>query len=69
MLVKFEVYKDEMFWCARGIGDDIFTQGRTLDELMNNIKEAVELHFGDEIESGTEVKILTISEMEVHATA
>ena len=24
---------------------DIFTHGKTLDELMDNIKEAVEVHF------------------------
>ena len=69
MLVKFESYKDDGYWCARGIGVDIFTQGKTLDELMDNIKEAVELHFEDEIQAGKEIRILTISELEVHATA
>ncbi len=69
MLVKFEVYNDGEFWCARGIGVDIFTQGKTLDELMENIKEAVELHYEDQLQAGNEVRILTISELEVHATA
>ena len=45
MFVKIEVYNDGEFWCARGIGEDIFTQGETLDELIENIKEAVALHF------------------------
>ncbi len=45
MLVKFKIYPDGDYWCARGIGVDIFTQGRTIDELMTNIHEAVELHF------------------------
>ncbi len=27
MLVKLEVYSDGEYWCARGIGEDIFTQG------------------------------------------
>jgi predicted RNase H-like HicB family nuclease len=44
-MVKIEAYYDGEFWCARGIGEDIFTQGETLDELMENIKEAVALHF------------------------
>ena len=44
-MVKIEAYHDGEFWCARGIGEDIFTQGETLDELMENIKEAVALHF------------------------
>ena len=45
MLVKIEAYHDGEFWCARGVGEDIFTQGETLDELIENIKEAVEVHF------------------------
>jgi len=45
VLVKIEVYNDGEFWCARGISEDIFTQGETLDELIENIKEAVALHF------------------------
>jgi predicted RNase H-like HicB family nuclease len=49
-LVKIEVYNDGEFWCARGIGVDIFTQGQTVDELYANIKQAVALHFEDEIE-------------------
>lgn len=47
MLVKIEAYHDGEFWCARGIGEDIFTQGKTLDELLENIKEAVALHYDD----------------------
>ena len=50
MLVKFEVYNDGEYWCARGIGVDIFTHGKTLDELMDNIKEAVEVHFKEMLE-------------------
>lgn len=60
MLVKIETYFDGEFWCARGIGEDIFTQGKTLDELYQNIKEAVSLHFGKKDEPLT---ILTLSEM------
>ena len=45
MLVKIEAYHDGEFWCARGIGESIFTQGQTFDELRENIKEAVALHF------------------------
>ena len=49
MFVKFEIYNDGKYWCARGIGEDIFTQGKTLDELMKSLKEAVEIHFEDEL--------------------
>ena len=51
MLVKMETYFDGEFWCARGIGEDIFTQGSTLDELYENIKEAVSVHYGEMNES------------------
>ena len=44
-MVKVEAYYDGEYWCARGIGEDIFTQGRTFDELIENIREAVALHF------------------------
>lgn len=47
MLVKVEVYYDGENWCARGIGEDIFTQGATVHEVYANIKEAVALHFED----------------------
>jgi hypothetical protein len=69
MLVKFEVYSDGRFWCGRGIGVDIFTQGKTLDELMGNIREAVELHFEEELARGESIRILTISECEVDPLA
>ncbi len=65
MLVKFEIYNDGKYWCARGIGEDIFTQGKTLDKLMENIKEAVGTHFEDEIAEGKEIRILSISELGV----
>ncbi len=48
---------------------DIFTQGKTMDELMENIKEAVEVHFEELLKKGEEVKILSISETEVHSFA
>ena len=33
---------------ARALGESIFTQGETLEELKNNIREAVQCHFDDE---------------------
>ncbi len=60
MLVKMETYFDGKFWCARGIGEDIFTQGKSLDELHENIKEAVAVHYEDIDEP---ITILTLSEV------
>lgn len=69
LLVKFEVYFDGENWCARGISVGIFTQGKTLDELTENIKEATSLHFEDVLEAGEVLKILSISEFEVQPLA
>lgn len=69
MLVKFEVYNDGEYWCARGIGVDIFTQGKTLDELMGNVREAVELHFDEVLSAGEDIQILSIFEFEVRSLA
>lgn len=62
MLVKIETYFDGEYWCARGIGEDIFTQGKTLDELHKNIQEAVSAHFGEIAEP---ITILTLSEVKL----
>lgn len=69
MILKFEAYHDGEFWCARAVGESIFTQGETLDELTENIKEAVSLHFEEELEQGKTIPVLLFSELEVtHAT-
>lgn len=62
MLVKVETYFDGENWCARGIGEDVFTQGRTLDELHRNIQEAVATHFGDTSEP---IHIVVVSDLTV----
>jgi predicted RNase H-like HicB family nuclease len=62
MLVKIETYFDGEFWCARGVVEDIFTQGNTLDDLYQNIKEAVSVHYG---ETDEPITILTLSEVKL----
>jgi len=62
VLVKVEIYFDGEFWCARGMGEDIFTQAKTLDELHQNIKEAVAVHYG---ETDEPITILTLSEVKL----
>ena len=47
-IIRFEIYNDGEFYCARCMDFDIFTQGMTLDELVQNIREAVTLHLEDE---------------------
>ena len=44
--VKADIYFDGKHWCARCLDIDVFTQGKTLDEVVRNLKEAVHLHIG-----------------------
>ncbi len=44
--VKADIYFDGKYWCARCLDIDVFTQGKTLDELVTNLKEAVHVHLG-----------------------
>ncbi|MBA7473158.1 hypothetical protein ES707_08492 [subsurface metagenome] len=57
MLVEFKVFNDDGCWCACGIGVDIFTQGRTLDKLVENIREAVGLHYEECIDAGEQITV------------
>lgn len=69
LVVKFDIYFDGECWCARGIGVDIFTQGTTLDELMTNIRESVELHFEEELNAGEQISIVSLTEFQVDRVA
>lgn len=65
MLLKIRAYHDGKFWCGRGIEADFFTQEKTLDELVRNLKEAASLHFEDVLQRGETLNLLVISETEV----
>lgn len=42
--IKAVVYYDEEYYCAKCLEIDVFTQGKTIDEAISNLKEAVALH-------------------------
>ncbi len=69
MIVKFQVYRDAEFWCARGIGESIFTQGKTYEKLLANIREATLLHFDESLQPGEKLNLLLLTEMEVGSAA
>ena len=46
--VQFHVYKGENQYVAQATDLPIITQGKTLDEVAKNIREAVELHLEGE---------------------
>ena len=45
--IHFLITKDEEGWYAQAEGISIFTEGDTLEELKDNIKEAVKVHLCD----------------------
>ena len=53
-IIKADIYHDGDYFCGRCLDFDVFTQGKTLDELVNNLKEAIHLHFEDDPDSLSE---------------
>lgn len=47
-IIQFRVYKGEKYYIAECVDLPIVTQGKTLDEVVENIREAVELHLEGE---------------------
>lgn len=47
-IVQFQVYKGENVYVGEGVNLPIVTQGATLDEVVNNLKEALALHLEGE---------------------
>ena len=62
MLGKVKIYNAGAYWCARALGEGIFTQGDTLDELMENIQEAASLYFEERLAKGESINLLILSE-------
>ncbi len=69
MVVKVEVYNDGEQWCARGIGADLFTCARSLDELMAEVKDAAACHFHEQLQMGQTLNLLVLNETEIHDAA
>jgi len=50
-IIQFTIQKGDKYYTASGVDLPIVTQGKTLDELTRNIKEAVDLHLeGEDLE-------------------
>jgi len=47
-IIQFRIYRGEKYYVAECIDLPIVTQGRTLDEVIENIKEAIDLHLEGE---------------------
>ena len=50
-IIQVHVYKGEKQYVAECLDLPVVTQGKTLDEVAHNIKEAIELHLeGEKLE-------------------
>lgn len=47
-IIQFSISKGEKDYIAQAVDFPIFTQAETLDQLIENIKEASDLYFKDE---------------------
>lgn len=47
-IIKLEIYHDGEYYCGKSLDFDIFTQGKTLDEVVQHLKEAIKLHLDGE---------------------
>ena len=47
-IIQFHIYKGDKYYVAEGVDLPVVTQAKTLDELANNIKEALELQLEGE---------------------
>lgn len=47
-IIQFHIFKGDHYYVAEGVDLPVVTQGKSLDELVANIKEATELHLSGE---------------------
>ncbi len=69
MIVEFKTYFCDGWWGAHATGHSIYTQGKTVGDLIDNILEAAELHFEEAIKEGELITIITAPESPADATA
>ena len=48
MSFQFKVYKGEKYYVAECMDLPVVTQGKTLDEVVENVREAIALHLEGE---------------------
>lgn len=63
-IIKAEIYFNGEYYCAITLDIDLFTQGKMLDEAMENLKESVALHREDEIDHSLSESLSVLAMME-----
>lgn len=47
-IIQVKIYKGEKYYVAECFDFPVVSQGKTLDEVVKNVKEAIELHLEGE---------------------
>jgi len=73
-IIQVKIYKGQKFYVAECVDLPVVTQGETLDEVVQNIREAIDLHLeGESLEEwdiSPDFSVLANFELEpVHAKA
>ena len=72
-IIQFRVYRGEKYYVAECMDLPVVTQGKTLDEVAENIKEALSLHLEkenlEELEISPDFSVLVSLELEPYAKA
>ena len=73
-IIQVKIYKGDKYFIAECVDLPVVSQGKTLDEAVENIREAIELHLEgenlDEWDISPEYSILVNFELEpIHAKA
>ncbi len=73
-IIQVKIYKGEKFYVAECVDLPVVTQGKTLDEVVGNMREAIDLHLeGESLEEwdiSPDFSVLANFELEpVHAKA
>jgi len=73
-IIQVKIYKGEKFYVAECVDLPVVTQGKTLDEVVENMREAIDLHLeGESLEEwdiSPDFSVLANFELEpVHAKA
>ncbi len=67
-IIQFKIYKGDKYYIGEGIDLPIVTQGHTIDETVENIKEALLLHLEgedlSELDIGPNSSVLVNFELE-----
>lgn len=70
-IIQFSISKSDKYYVAEAMGFPIVTQAKTLEEIVHNVREAVEVYLHDEDTSELgivrEPSVLINFEIPVHA--